>query len=308
MVSKYKSFIRKFKDFVKRDVKLSRYCTLRVGGQADLFMDVDYPELLVDAIKLANQLHIPYFVLGGGSNIFFTESGFRGLVLHYIADNIQIDKKRQLVIVDAGCKLNHLIVELAKNNLGGLNFLANIPGSIGGAVVGNAGCYGREIGDCLVSVDVFNVKTGRLIKIKSVDLKFSYRHSKLKANPHLIVLRAKFRLVKDKQVNILRAIQKEKELRLLKHPQAPSAGSFFKNPESIAAWRLIDKSRMRGVAVGGARVSYKHSNFIINYRQATALDILKLADKIKRAVKIKTGVKLESEVRFVAQRDLIDDY
>lgn len=302
MVSKYKSFLKKFKNFVKRDIKLSCHCTLRVGGPADLFMNVDCPELLVDAIKLASQLHIPYFVLGSGSNVFFTDQGFRGLVLHYIADSIQINKKRQLVTVAAGCKLNHLIVELAKNNLGGLNFLANIPGSIGGAVVGNAGCYGYEIGDCLVNADVFNVKTGRLIKMKSVDLKFSYRHSRLKTQPHLIVLRTKLKLVKDKQVNILRAIQKEKELRLSKHPHAPSAGSFFKNPKSTTAWRLIDKSSMRGFTVEGARISNKHSGHIINWQMAKAKDIINLANRVVKKVKKVTGVKLKCEVRCVSPK------
>lgn len=304
-MSKSQEFIARYPHRVREDVRLARYCTFKVGGLADLFVEADTPEELIEAVRLAHSLKINYFVLAGGSNVFFDDKGFRGVVIHYAAHGINIDQNKMTVRIEAGCLLSYLVKYLAQHNLGGMDFLANIPGSVGGAIVGNAGCYGNAIKNILVDVDIFNTKTGRITTVNPESLQFRYRHSKLKQMPHLIVLSARLKVIKDNPQKILRAVTNEKLLRLKKHPQAPCAGSFFKNPEGQAAWRLIEGAGMRGATCGGARVSNKHSNHLINYHQATAKDILRLADKVKKAVRMKRGIILEPEARFVDERGRI---
>lgn len=300
MSLKYQQFIKQFPHSVKTRVPLSRYCTFKVGGMADLLVEAKSDKVLISAITLADKLNLSYLVIGGGSNIFFDDKGFRGLIVHYAADDIILDKSKKIVQVDAGCKLNKLVDKLAKANLGGIDFLANIPGSLGGAIAGNAGCYRHEIKDCLTSIELLDCKLGKIIKAKPAQLKFGYRHSKLKNNSNLIVLRASLKLSKANQAKILKAIKADKLLRKSKHPLNKSAGSFFKNPINMPAWKLIDKVGLSGKTIGGARVSTKHSNHIINYNsQALSCDINKLANLIIKKVKKYTGITLVKEVRFI---------
>ncbi len=140
-MERYQEFVNKCSVDVKRDIKLSRYCTFKIGGLADLFVDIHNVQDLVTTIQLAKKLDINYLILAGGSNLLFDDRGFRGLVVHFLADEIAIDGKKMAVDVEAGCSLNNLVRYLANHNFGGMNFLANIPGSVGGAIVGNAGCY-----------------------------------------------------------------------------------------------------------------------------------------------------------------------
>lgn len=300
-MKKYQEFIKECSVKVEQGVRLSRYCTFKIGGLADLLVNVDSAEDLVMVVRLANKLEINYLVIAGGSNLLFDDRGFRGLAVHFIANNIEVDKKGMIAKVEAGCMLNRLVRCSAKYNLGGINFLANIPGSVGGAIVGNAGCYGKEIKDALIDVDLFDVKKNKVLKVKSQDLGFSYRQSKLKQLSCWIVLSARFKLIKDKQSHVLRDIEQEKKSRLEKHPLAPSAGSFFKNPQRQPVWRHIDEAGMRGKILGGARVSNKHPNFIINHNKATAKDVCELAALVRKTIKRQKGILLESEVRFVDQ-------
>lgn len=300
MSKKYQQFIKQFPYNIKTKVSLSRYCTFGVGGLADLLIEAKSDEILKSAINLANKLNIPFLVIGGGSNIFFDDKGFRGLVIHYMADEINLDKAKKIVQVEAGCKLNKLVNKLAETNLGGIDFLANIPGSLGGAIVGNAGCYGNEIKNYLINVELLNCQTGKIIKINPAKLNFSYRHSKLKSNSNLIILKASLKLVRSNKAKILKAVRADKLLRKSKHPLDKSAGSFFKNTSDMPVWKIINQVGLKGKTIGGARVSEKHSNFIINYNsKAQASDINKLANKIIKEVKKYTGVILAKEVRFI---------
>ena len=140
---KYQAFIEECSVKVRQNVKLSRYCTFKIGGPADLLVNIENIEDLLMVIRLANKLKIQHLIIAGGSNLLFDDAGFRGLVIHFVANNIEIDEKTRVVDVEAGCSLNYLVKYMAKHNLGGINFLANIPGSVGGAIVGNAGCYGN---------------------------------------------------------------------------------------------------------------------------------------------------------------------
>lgn len=301
MNKEYQKFIARYCDKVLLNESLAKYCTFKVGGKADLLVKIKTSESLIKILKLVSNLKIPYFILAGGSNIVFDDKGFRGLIVNYLADDIVVSKDKQTVIVAGGYKLSKLVRTLAKNNLGGMDFLANIPGSVGGAIVGNAGCYGKSISEIVTDITVFNLKTQ---KIKTMSVKqagFKYRDSMFKSSMHLVILSIKLKLVKDSGKRIFMRIAEEKALRLVKHPKEPSAGSFFKNPKDMPAWKLIESAGMKGRIVGGAMISSKHANFIINFKKATARDILQLSKLVKNKVVNKTGTQLESEVRFVSR-------
>jgi len=308
VLKRYKKFISEYSGKVYLDQSLARYCVFKVGGKADLLVKVKTSESLIEILKLVRNLEIPYFILAGGSNIVFDDKGFRGLIIHYLADDIVVDKNKKTAVVAGGYKLSELVRTLAKENVGGIDFLANIPGSLGGAIVGNAGCYGKSISGVLASVTVFNIKTQKVSVILPSKIGFKYRDSVFKTAPHLVVLNAKLRLAKDSGQQILMRIAEEKALRWVKHPHQPSAGSFFKNPKDTPAWKLIEDAGMKGKSIGGAMVSTKHANFIINFKKATAKDILKLTTLVKKKVALKTKVKLESEVRFVRYDGKVTTY
>ena len=299
---KYNEFTKAYPGVIKRRVPLSRYCTFKIGGPADLLIEAKNPTQLVEVIKLANKLKLRYLVIGAGSNLLFDDSGFRGLVVRYLANNIEVERSTGVVMAWAGCSLNRLVKQAAMYNLGGINFLANIPGTVGGAIVGNAGCYGQAISSVLIDIDLFNVKTGETSTIIPDELEVTYRGSGLKTKPHLIVLSARFKLVPDSKSRILKAIEDEKRLRWEKHPHAACAGSFFRNPQGEAAWRLIDESGMRGMRVGGARMSTKHTNFLVNIGGAKSKDVKKLAAKVVEAVKKRFGTTLEPEIRYISPK------
>ncbi len=240
--------------------------------------------------------------------MFFDVGGFRGLIINYLADGIKVAHNKKTVQVEAGCKLSKLVRYLAKKNLGGMDFLANIPGSVGGAIVGNAGCYGKSISEIVTNITVFDVKTQKIRILSAKNGGFKYRDSMFKSFPHLIILSAKLRLVQDNGKQILARIAKEKALRYSKHPHQPSAGSFFKNPPNKSAWKLIELAGMKGATVGGARVSSKHANHIVNHRLAMARDIVRLAHLVSKTVKRKTGIQLEWEVKFVRSNGIITAY
>lgn len=305
VVKRYQKFIADYRGKVYLNQSLARYCTFKVGGPAGLLIKAKTVLELIAALKLAQVLKIPYFILAVGSNVFFDDRGFRGLIINYLADAVAVSQNKKLVQVEVGCKLSELVRTLAKKNLGGMDFLANIPGSVGGAIVGNAGCYGKSISEIVTNVTVFDVKTQKIKILSAKNGGFKYRDSMFKSSPHLIILSAKLKLVKDNGKQILARIAKEKALRWAKHPHQPSAGSFFKNPPNESAWKLIELAGMKGAAIGGAKVSNKHANHIVNYHLATAGDILRLANLVRKTVRQKTGIQLEWEVKFVRSNGVI---
>ena len=226
LAQRYKKLLAAYPG-IRRRVKLSHYSTFKIGGPADLLVEAKLPEQLMEVIKRAQEFKVPYLLIGGGSNLLFDDMGFRGLVVKYSADRIEVDKKYNTAWVMAGCSLNRLVKQLAFHNLGGIDFLANIPGSVGGAVVGNAGCYGRSIGEALMEVEILEAMTGRVYSVGPDKLKFTYRHSLLKEKPNWIVLRANLQLTPDGKVRILRRIEEERQERVGKDPPAPSGGRFF---------------------------------------------------------------------------------
>jgi UDP-N-acetylmuramate dehydrogenase len=209
-----------------------------------------------------------------------------------------------VVKVSSGYDLPTLVRELAEHNLGGIEFLGNIPGSVGGAVVGNAGCYGRALAEVFVEADVFDSDEMRSFTASPEFFEFSYRHSKLKFDPRYVVLSATLRLTQRASTDIIGEVEGELAQRLGKHPHfAACAGSFFKNPPGYPAWKVIADAGLTGASVGGARLHDKHANFLVS-EGASAADVLGLARLVMRSVREKLGLELEPEVRYVGEHGI----
>ncbi|MFH0905187.1 MAG: UDP-N-acetylmuramate dehydrogenase [bacterium] len=291
---------------ILRNVKLADHCRFRVGGPADYFVEVKNLQELRQAIGFARVKQLPVFVYGGGSNLFFDSAGFRGLVVRMGFKDLDIDLGKHQIKVGAGFDLPELVRELAADNLGGVEFLGNIPGSVGGAVIGNAGCYGKSISEVLVSVDLFDINTAQKVTVGPEQLGASYRQSVLKNDSSKIVLGAVLQLTTRPTKDILSEVEDELGERLVKHPHhAKCAGSFFKNPPERAAWQVIAEIGLANAKVGGAMISPKHSNFLINAGGATSRDIIELTRLIQKTALDKLNVVMEPEVRYVGPTGLM---
>jgi UDP-N-acetylmuramate dehydrogenase len=281
--------------------KLSKYSTFLVGGPADYFLNAKKTEEIQEAIEFAKAYSLPYFILGKGSNILFDDKGFRGLIIKIETENVLVDNDK--VTADAGVNIARLIQFSIENGLSGLEKWIGLPGTVGGAVRGNAGCNGLETKDILVNATILNPKTGEIKEVDNEYLQYAYRESKLK-KVNEIVLSATFRLNKDQltkeqQQKIMTEIRK---FRLTMQPSGSSSGSFFKNPlPDKPAGMLIDRAGLKGTKVGNAQISEKHGNFLLNLGGATADDIKKLALLAKKTVIDKFGIELHEEVQILSE-------
>ncbi len=284
----------------KTNEPLSAHTTNAIGGPADMYFETQSQEVLIQALKFAKEQSIPYIIMAGGSNILFHDNGFRGLVIKIASTSIKFED--QQVTADAGVPVAQLLMETLKNNYSGLEKWIGLPGTIGGAVRGNAGCNGLETKDILICAALLNPQTLEIHTENADFFQFSYRHSILKENPE-IVLSATFRLKKsltpEEQKRIMREIQ---QFRLTQQPKGPSSGSFFKNPSpDKPAGMLIDQAGLKGTTHGKAQISELHGNFILNLEGATAKDVLHLANLAKETVKSKFDITLEEEVQIVPE-------
>ncbi len=289
---------------IQKRVKLSEYCRFSVGGSADFFVEVASAEEIQEAVRYAKQNKLNYFVYSGGSNLFFDDKGFRGLAIRITGGKFKL-LSDGLVLVDAGYELPKLVRDLASKGWGGLEFLGNIPGSVGGAIVGNAGCYGKSVADILQAARVYSAERNKVEVWKPEDFQFDYRHSNIKDDPDKIVLNATIKTTQRPPKEIIAELEQELDERINKHPHtAKCAGSFFKNPGEMPAWKAIQEAGLHAFCIGGACLSDKHANFLINRGNATSEDILKLAREIRLRVKEKLNIKLEPEVRYVGEYGL----
>lgn len=265
-----------------------------VGGSAEVFFE---PADLDDLAKFLKLLpNVPITILGAGSNVLIRDGGIPGVTIHLTRSFIPLTVTGDLITVGAGIHVNELARVAEKNALGGFEFLSGIPGSVGGAVRMNAGAYGRSISDCLVSLKIMT-PDGLIQTLDTVDTQiFDYRMCSLPSS--WIVLEAVFKGNPTSISEIKRKTAEYKEKREKTQPKGvKTAGSFFKNPTGLSVWKLIETVGMRGARVGGAVVSEKHANFIINDKGATAKDIETLGNQIAHRVFDKTGVQLEWEVK-----------
>ncbi len=278
---------------------MSRHITFRVGGPADYYVRPGR-EQIEPVAALCREFEIPWMVKGNGSNLLVGDKGVRGLVMELGKMTEHITVEGTVVRAEAGAMLSAVALQAARQELTGMEFASGIPGSIGGAVVMNAGAYGGEMKQILRKVTVLTPE-GQEKELSLAELDLGYRHSCIPENRY-IVLEAELELQKGNGEAIRQRMAELKEQRFAKQPlEYPSAGSTFKRPEGYFAGKLIQDAGLRGYQVGGAQVSEKHCGFVINRGQATAGDIRQLIRDVQDRVEARTGVRLEPEVRFTGE-------
>ena len=277
---------------------MKNHTTFRIGGPADALALPKTPEEVAEVVRFCHEHAQPYYVLGNGSNLLVSDEGYRGLVLQLYRNFNDIQVNGETITVQSGAMLAAVARTAYQTGLTGLEFASGIPGTIGGAVVMNAGAYGGEMKNVLKEVTVLT-KEGEVLVIPAKALELGYRTSVIPKNGW-IVLGAVLQLKKGDQEQILARMEELKEQRITKQPlYLPSAGSTFKRPEGYFAGKLIMDAGLRGFTVGGAQVSEKHCGFVVNRGNATAADVWELICEVKRRVKEMTGVELEPEVKLL---------
>ena len=281
-------------DRVFTEEAMSQHTTFKIGGPADYFLMPDKGEDVGRVIKICKEKEIPYFILGNGSNLLVGDGGYRGAVIQIYRNMSSVTVEGNEITAQAGALLSAVAAAA------GFEFAGGIPGTIGGAVVMNAGAYGGEMKDVLTEVTVMNAE-GDIFTLPTEELELGYRTSIIKTAGY-IVLEAKIRL-KEGDPEVIRETMKDLTIRrTTKQPlEYPSAGSTFKRPEGYFAGKLIMDSGLAGYQVGGAQVSEKHCGFVINAGDATARDVRTLMDNVRDIVYKKYGVTLEPEVKFLGE-------
>lgn len=303
----------------KKNILLKNYTTFRIGGPAQYFFIAKTKKDLIKAISTAKKFKIPFFIIGGGSNTLVSDKGFKGMVIKIQFKNFKI--KNSKIFTEAGAFLSFLLGKSAEEGLTGLEWAAGIPGTIGGAIRGNAGAFGGEIKDVVKEVEALDIQKLRIKKIKKRDCQFGYRESRFKKEKNLIILSATLKLEKGNQRRINERIKEILAYRKKKHPQRPSAGSIFQNVEVkklkknffkkfpktkkiikeniLPAAFLINQCRLVGKKIGKTQISEKHPNFIINLNNGQAKDVKRLINLVKKKVKNKFGIILEEEIQYL---------
>ena len=299
---------------------LRQHTTFRIGGPAEYFVAARTPETLVEALRAAHALGMPVHLIGGGSNLLVSDAGLRGLVVRNACESVEFDG----TVAHVGCGADYLefIERCLERSLAGLAYASGIPGSVGGAIYGNAGCYGQDIGSRTIECTIASPDGARVETHPGAWFEFAYRDSRLKREPH-VLLSCVLQLERGDAGEIRREMDEKLEIRRVKHPQwrtEPTAGSYFKNlppgfqvpglPHSpgthrIPAGALLDACDCRGLRVGDAMVFGKHANILVNAGHATARDVLALAEIMKARVRERFGVELEEEVMFLGQRPVV---
>ena len=278
---------------------MDRHTTFRVGGPADYYR-MPTAETLPKTISLLKEYQIPVTVIGNGSNLLVSDAGIRGAVVEIGRRMSDISVEGETITARAGAMLSQVAVKAYKNGLSGMEFAAGIPGSVGGAVVMNAGAYGGEIKDILVFADVLD-KDGEIKTFTNEQLEFGYRQSIISKQNYVAVC-AKLRLHKAEPQAVKKKMEDLKERRISKQPlEFPSAGSAFKRPEGYFAGKLIMDAGLSGFSIGGAKVSEKHCGFVINQGGASASDIYAVICHVQKTVKEQFGVKLQTEVKLIGE-------
>jgi len=298
------------------DELLSGHTSYRIGGPADLFVVVHTAGDMAVAIKSASDLDVPIFLLGGGTNILFGDRGFRGLVIQNSATVLKVDVEKERLPLSArlgleemlsvhlsvpsGVSLTPLSRRLASLGLGGLSWAEGIPGTVGGAIVNNAGAYGFSMSDVVTEVEWIEA-SGRAGTWGVDDVGFGYRTSYFRENPGRFVTAVHFQVTRQDAAYLVETGKDYLGRRKKNQPAGASAGSVFKNPVDGFAGRLIEESGLKGRRVGGASVSQKHANFIVNEGNASAADVRTLIEMIQTEVSQKLGVDLSLEIQLVGE-------
>ncbi len=277
---------------------MKNHTTFKIGGNAEIFVTVKNTEEMTQVIKFAKEFSVPYFILGAGSNILVSDGGIKGAVIKMCSDEITVSDCE--INCSSSVKLSKVCNVALNNGLTGLEFAYGIPASVGGAVYMNAGAYGGEMSQVVASAECVG-SDGNIKTVPVCDMKLGYRTSVFK-NSSLVITKVTFKLKKGEKEEINSKMNDLLQRRKQKQPlEYPSAGSTFKRPQGYFAGALIEKNNLKGLTLGGAKVSEKHAGFVINTGNATANDVKNLIKKIQDTVYENDGVKLETEVIFVGE-------
>ncbi|MEA3438759.1 MAG: UDP-N-acetylmuramate dehydrogenase [Chloroflexota bacterium] len=318
---KYRTLLEAYGERLKFDVPLARYTAAMIGGPADALLEVHTSGELVEAVKSLWNTTLPFTLLGAGSNVLVCDDGVRGGVIVNRARSIEFDEETELVSVwaESGTNFGLIARQAGQRGLGGLEWAAGIPGTLGGAVVGNAGAHGSNIAGCLILAEILHNK-GAIgsaepeTEIWTVeDFQYQYRSSRLKqqlsasqengnGQPAAVVLSARLRLEPSTPQQVLTRMEKFASYRRETQPPGASMGSMFKNPPGDYAGRLIEAVGLKGARLGDAQISPLHANFFINLGKATASDVLALIDEARTQVKEEFGIDLELEIEIVGEQ------
>lgn len=279
---------------IKENIELASYTTYKIGGPAKYFVEVSTKQEVLKALEFAKNKNLKYFVLCGGSNVLFSDEGYDGLVIKLNLKEIGI--RDNVIYAESGVKLMALINRGLDNKLCGLEFLAGVPGEVGGAIRGNAGAFGEEIKDFIKMIEI--VRDEEIIQIKSSEAEFKYRDSIFKHNDD-IILSGQFELKEGNVAEARTLVKNHINYRRERHPIEPSAGSVFKNPKGKSIGAIIEDLGLKGHKIGQAQISEKHGNFIVNLGGAKASDVKELIGLVKEKVKEKHGIELEKEIMIV---------
>ena len=285
---------------IKTDEVMASHTTFRIGGPADYYVTPKTAEELAAVIQLCRQEQMPYYVVGNGSNLLVSDKGYRGVIIAMTDSLGACAIEGTTVTAGAGIRLYRLAKQIEEASLTGFEFAAGIPGTLGGALVMNAGAYGSEMKNILTSAKVLDPE-GRILTLTAEELDLSYRHSCIPEKGY-IVLEGTFRLSPGEASKIRETMEDLSRRRREKQPlDYPSAGSTFKRPEGNFAGKLIEEAGLRGFTVGGAQVAEKHCGFVINRNHATAADVRALCREVAARVKADSGIDLEMEVKLLGE-------
>ena len=283
----------------EQNCPLSHHSSFRIGGAADLVLFPKSGDELCQALALLKENEAPILVIGNGSNVVFSDEGYRGVVV-FTGKCRKIKIEDDTVCADAGVLLTSLSSAAREESLSGLEFAFGIPGTLGGAVYMNAGAYGGSMSDVCISSEYYDLQTGRVERLVGEEQNFGYRTSIYQSHPERIILNATMKLKKGDGKLISEQMRAYMDKRKSAQPlELPNAGSTFKRPEGYFAGKLIEDCGLKGLAIGGAQVSTKHAGFIVNIGGATCEDVKRLVEQIKATVLQQTGVALECEIKFL---------
>ncbi len=290
-LSTFPHAIIKFKEPMKKHTGLG------VGGEAEYYAEVSSLYGLNTLSLLANEHKVPYKVVGFGTNLLVSDSGYKGLIINMSKIN-DVFFKRNTVRAMAGASLEKLIKFTVSHRLSGVECLSGIPATVGGAVVMNAGAFGHNVSDCIETVET--LKDGKLKIYSKEDCKFGYRTSRFLGKKEIVVS-ASFSFVEKDKESLITSVRTYEEIRRSIQPAGRSCGSVFKNPKDVSAGLLVEKLGLKGLIIGGAKISEKHGNFIITTPKATAMDVYNLIMTAKMKIKDEFHIDIKEEVEFVGE-------
>ena len=277
---------------------LSRHTSFGIGGPADFWIEPSDLEDLISLMGFLKKERLRWILLGNGTNVLVSDGGFRGVVIN-LKNLCSLDVRGSSIIAGAGASLQKTLDETVDYALGGFEFAAGIPGSIGGAVITNAGGRDGEIGDVIENAVILNSRMG-LKSLPKEELEFSYRNCSLP--PEAIVVEVKIGLRNGKKKNIEKKIAEILAYRRLTQPlNLPNAGCIFKNPRGQSAGELIASAGLAGARIGGAEISSQHANFVINRGEARTSDVIALTEMVEKKVFVNSGMRLEREIRVIGE-------